>query len=121
NVTLGSDGPMVDTTVDMVEQMKAVQLFQAQLHRDPLAVPADDALAMATCDAAASIGLGDEIGSLEPGKRADVAIFDLATPACGVWHDPLTALISSRGTLRTVLVDGEKLVSEGSFTRVSDA
>jgi 5-methylthioadenosine/S-adenosylhomocysteine deaminase len=117
---LGSDGPMVDTSVDMVEQMKAMMLFQNQLHSDPLAVTPEDALAMATYDAARALGLDERIGSLEPGKRADVVIFDLDTPACGVAHDPVAALVqSSRGAdARDVLVDGEPLVRNGEFTRV---
>lgn len=116
-VGLGSDGPMVDTSVDMVEQMKAVTLFQSQLHRDPLAVSAEHALAMATRDAAELLGLGDSIGSLEPGKRADLAVFDLESPACGVWHDPVAALVGSGGRVRDVFVDGERLVRDGAFVR----
>lgn len=116
-VGLGSDGPMVDTSVDMIEQAKAVTLFQAQLHRDPLAVTAEDALAMATIDAARLLGLEREIGSLEVGKRADLAVFDLENPACGVWHDPVAALVSSRAPARHVFVDGAQLVRDGAFAR----
>lgn len=117
-VSLGSDGPMVDTSVDMLEQMKAVMLFQNQLHRDPLAITPERALAMATCDAAEALDLGASLGSLEAGKRADVAVFDLETPAAGVWHDPVAALVQSRGKLRSLLVDGEELVRDEEFTRV---
>lgn len=122
-VGLGSDGPMVDTSVDMLEQMKAVLLFQNQLHRDPLAISSEDALAMATCDAATVLGLAGRVGSLEPGKRADIAIFDLATPHSAVVHDPLAALTGSvRGTdARWVLVDGEPLIHDREFARVTDA
>lgn len=122
NVHLGTDGPMVDTSVDMVEQMKAVIMFQNQVHNDPLAVTPDDALAMATRDAAEALGLSDTLGSLEAGKRADVAIFDLEDPTCGVWHDPVTALVhSSSGRARTVFVEGEELVRDGALTRFDAA
>ncbi len=118
-VALGSDGPMVDTSVDMIEQMKATILLQNQLHLDPSAVVAEDALAMATIEAAAALGLDAQIGSLEPGKRADVAVFDLEQPHCAVHHDPVAALVhSARGSdVRWVLVDGEPLVREGAFVR----
>ena len=118
-VALGSDGPMGDTSVDRVEQMKAAVLFQNQLHRDPLAILPEDALAMATCEAARAIGLDDAIGSLEPGKRADLAIFDLRCPGAAVCHDPIAALVHSiHGTeARDVIVDGERLVSEGRPVR----
>ncbi|MCD6013942.1 MAG: amidohydrolase [Solirubrobacterales bacterium] len=118
-VSLGSDGPMVDTSVDMVEQMKAVILFQNQLHRDPLALTPEDALAMATSDAAEALGLADSLGSLEPGKRADIAVFDLENPACAVWHDPVVALVHSHGRLRSLLVEGEELVRDGALTRTT--
>jgi 5-methylthioadenosine/S-adenosylhomocysteine deaminase len=118
-VSLGSDGPMVDTSVDMVEQMKAAIMFQNQLHRDPLALTPYAALAMTTCDAAEALGLAESLGSLEPGKRADVAVFDLENPSCGVWHDPVAALVHSRAGLRALLVDGEPLVRDGVLTRIT--
>jgi 5-methylthioadenosine/S-adenosylhomocysteine deaminase len=82
-------------------------------------VTAEDALAMATCEAARLIGLDGEVGSLEPGKRADIAVFDLENPASGIWHDPVAALVGSGGRLRDVYVDGQQLVRDGAFVRVS--
>ena len=122
-VHLGSDGPMVDTSVDMVEQMKALILIQNQLHGDPLAVTPEDALAMATCDAARALGLDDRIGSLEPGMRADLAIFDLETPAGGVWHEPVAALVhgARTGGVRDLIVEGVPLVGDGELTRADRA
>jgi 5-methylthioadenosine/S-adenosylhomocysteine deaminase len=117
NVALGSDGPMVDTSVDMVEQMKATVLFQNQLRLDPSAITPEEALAMATIDAAAAIGLGDELGSLEAGKRGDVVVFDLDNPRCAPAHDPISALVlSARGAdARHVLVEGRAVVRDGEF------
>lgn len=116
-VALGSDGPMVDTSVDMVEQMKAAILLQNQAHRDPLALEPEDSLAMATREAAAALGLSDQVGSLKPGLRADVAVFDLGDPGCGVWHDPVAALVQSGPPLRHLFVDGVQLIGDGAFTR----
>jgi 5-methylthioadenosine/S-adenosylhomocysteine deaminase len=121
-VSLGSDGPMVDTSVDMVEQMKAVRLFQNQLRLDPSAVTPERALRMATIDGARSIGLHHRIGSLEPGKEADVAVFDLEQPASAVCHEPLPVLVHSlRGRdVRWLLVAGDTLVEDGRLTRIGD-
>jgi 5-methylthioadenosine/S-adenosylhomocysteine deaminase len=119
-VALGSDGPMVDLSVDMVEQMKAVLLFQNQLHREALAIDPEDALAMATSEAAAALGWPDSVGSLEPGKRADIAVFDLSGPTCAVWHDPAAALVQSRPPVRDVFVGGGQLVDRGRLTRYSE-
>lgn len=123
DVVLGTDGPMVDTSTDMVEQMKAVGLFQNQLHLEHSAVPPRRALRMATIDAARAVGLGEQIGSLEPGKQADIALFDLADPRTGVWRDPVVALVHSlRGAdVRWLSVAGEVVVRDGRLARVDAA
>lgn len=119
-VSLGSDGPMVDTSVDMVEQMKTVRLFQNQLRLDPSAITPARALRMATIEGARSIGLEERIGSLEQGKEADIAVFDLEQPASAVCHEPLGLLVHSlRGSdVRWLLCAGKSLVSDGQLTRV---
>jgi 5-methylthioadenosine/S-adenosylhomocysteine deaminase len=122
-VSLGSDGPMVDTSVDMVEQMKVVRLIQNQLRLDPSAITPERALRMATIDGARSIGLEQRIGSIEDGKEADIAVFDLEQPASAVCHDALGLLVHSlRGRdVRWLLCAGEPLVSEGRLTRVDQS
>ena len=93
NVALGTDGPMVDYSVDMVEQMKACTLMQHVRHLDPTRMPAERAIEMATINAAKALGLEHEIGSLEAGKRADIAIFDLDKPYVGVLHRPISTFV----------------------------
>jgi 5-methylthioadenosine/S-adenosylhomocysteine deaminase len=121
-VALGSDGPMVDNTVDMVEQMKATCIEQNQRHLDPSAVTPAKALEMATVDGAEALGLEDEIGSLEAGKRADIAIFDLARSHIGVIHRPITSLVTAaRGTdAWMVMVNGTILFHDGVFANFPD-
>jgi 5-methylthioadenosine/S-adenosylhomocysteine deaminase len=118
-VSLGSDGPMVDTSVDMVEQMKVARLIQNQFRLDPSAITPEKALRMATIDGARSAGLEDRIGSLEAGKEADIAVFDLEQAASAVSHDPLGVLVHSlRGRdVRWVYCAGEPLVRDGRMTR----
>lgn len=119
NVALGSDGPMVDYSVDMVEQMKACSMLQNAKHLDPAAMPPERCLELATINAARALGLDDEIGSLEAGKRADIAIFDLATPQATPANNPLTSLVySARGTdAHTVIVNGEIVVRARKLAR----
>src|SRR5438093_12273682 len=114
---------MVDYTVDMVEQMKACTLMQHVRHLDPTRMPAERTIEMATINAAQALGLAHEIGSLEPGKRADIAIFDLAKPYVGVLHRPLSSFVyAGKGSdARAVLVDGEIVYRDGLFTRMPDA
>lgn len=119
NVALGSDGPMVDYSVDMVEQMKACSMLQHVKHLDPTVMPPERCLEMATINAAKALGLDAEIGSLEVGKRADIAIFDLKTPHAAPANNPITGLVySARGTdADTVLVNGEVVVRNRKLTR----
>jgi len=122
NVALGTDGPMVDYSVDMVEQMKACSMMQHVRHLDPTVMPAETTIEMATINAAKALGLSSEIGSLEPGKRGDVAIFDLQKPHVGVVHRPISSLVyAGKGTdARLVIVDGEVVYRDGTFPRFSD-
>jgi len=122
NVALGTDGPMVDYSVDMVEQMKVCTLMQHVRHLDPTRMPVELSLEMATINAAKALGLDSEIGSLEAGKRADIAIFDLNKPYVGVLHRPLTSLVTAgKGSdVTTVLVDGRIVYRNGRFMNLSD-
>lgn len=112
NVALGSDGPMVDYSVDMIEQMKACSMLQNVKHLDPGIMPPELCLEFATINAAKALALDNEIGSLEAGKRGDIALFDLATPHAAPANNPVSALIySAKGTdAHTVFVDGKAVV-----------
>jgi 5-methylthioadenosine/S-adenosylhomocysteine deaminase len=122
NVALGSDGPMVDYSVDMVEQMKACSLLQNAKHLNPGAMPPERCLELATIGAAKALGLDDEIGSLEQGKLADIAVFDLSTPQAMPANNPISALVySARGRdAHTVFVNGREVVSEFKLTAAVD-
>jgi 5-methylthioadenosine/S-adenosylhomocysteine deaminase len=122
NVALGSDGPMVDDSVDMIEQMKACSFLQGVKHLDPTIMPAEACLEMATVNAAAALGMAAEIGSLEPGKLADIAVFDLATPHASPASNPVAALVhAARGTdARYVLVDGREVVRDHELMTFRD-
>jgi 5-methylthioadenosine/S-adenosylhomocysteine deaminase len=122
NVALGTDGPMVDYTVDMVEQMKVCALMQHVRHLDPTRMLVERTLEMATINGAKALGLDAEIGSLEAGKRADIAVFDLARPHVGVLHRPLSSFVcAGKGTdARAVLVDGEVVYRNGQFAHLND-
>jgi 5-methylthioadenosine/S-adenosylhomocysteine deaminase len=117
NVALGSDGAYVNCSVDMVEQMKFAALIQNVTHFDPTFMTTERVVEMATINGAKAIGLEHEIGSLEPGKRADIAIFDLDKAHATVGNRPLAALVfSAHGTdVDTVLVNGEVVLRSGEL------
>ena len=76
-VGIGTDGPASNNDLDMFEEMRLAALLAKGVGGDPTALPAREALAMATRIGARAIHLGDITGSLEPGKRADLIVVDL--------------------------------------------
>lgn len=114
-VGLGTDGPASNNNQNMIEALK----FAALLHKvhalDPTALTAEQALEMATIGAARALGLEHEVGSLEPGKRADVVIADLRTVHAAPVHHPVSALVYAAigSEVETVLVDGRVIMEEG--------
>lgn len=117
NVSLGSDGAYVNCSVDMVEQMKFTALIENVLHYDPSLVSSERIIEMATIDSARSLGLEDKIGSLEPGKLGDIAIFDLQKSHIMVGHRPIGALVfSAHGTdCDSLMVNGKFLMRNGEL------
>ena len=112
NVALGTDGPMVNDSVDMLGQMRECFLLQNAKYLTPAAVPTSALWAMGTRNAARALGLSDVLGELSPGAVADVAVFDLSAPRYGGALNPPVNLILSGGgpDVRWVLVDGQVVV-----------
>jgi 5-methylthioadenosine/S-adenosylhomocysteine deaminase len=123
NVALGTDGPMVDYSVDMVEQMKACSFLQHVRHLDPTRLPFETAIEMATINGAQALGMEDEIGSLSVGKLADIAVFDIAKPHIGVQLRPISSFVSAgRGAdARIVMVNGDVVYRDGRFKYAKDS
>lgn len=114
---LGTDGPAVDYSMDMVEQMKAVVLFQNLRHRTASAFSPREALRMATINGARALGYEGWLGSLEPGKRADLAIYRRSRPGQLLGEDAAAGLVmASHGTdARLVMVNGAIRYEDGRF------
>lgn len=78
NVGIGTDGPASNNDLDMFEEIRLTAILAKGMSGDPTAVPARQALAMATSMGARALHIGSLTGSLEPGKRADLIILDLS-------------------------------------------
>jgi 5-methylthioadenosine/S-adenosylhomocysteine deaminase len=78
-VGIGTDGPASNNDLDMFEEMRLAALLAKGISNDPTAVPARDAVAMATRLGARALHMDHLTGSLEPGKRADLVVVDLDT------------------------------------------
>jgi len=77
DVGIGTDGPASNNDLDMWEEMRLAALLAKGVTSDPTALPARQALTMATIGGARALHVDELIGSLEPGKRADLAVVDL--------------------------------------------
>ncbi len=114
-VGLGPDGPAgSNNDFDLMEEMDLAGKLQKLITRDPRSLPARKIIEMATIDGARVLGLDDKIGSLEPGKRADVITLSLdepnALPLYGVASQIVYALKGA--DVRDVWVNGRQLVRD---------
>jgi 5-methylthioadenosine/S-adenosylhomocysteine deaminase len=122
SVSLGADGAACNNHLDMFQEMRLAATLQA-VRSGPGALTARDTLAMATREGARALGLDEEIGTIELGKRADLVLIRRGVPHITPDPDPYTTLVyAARPTdVRAVMVDGELLVSEGRPTRWDEA
>ena len=121
SVSLGADGAPCNNRLDMFTEMRTAALLQKALH-GPEVVPAKRVLRMATIDGARALGLADEIGSLEVGKRADVIIVDLN----GLHSAPETDVISSlvysaqAADVSATIIDGHVVMKNRALTTLNE-
>jgi 5-methylthioadenosine/S-adenosylhomocysteine deaminase len=121
-VSLGADGAACNNRLDMFEEMRLAAVLQAA-RRQPGVLTARQVLQMATRGGARTLQLDHEIGSIEPGKRADLIVVDRDRPHLAAGPDPYGALVyAARGSdVRTTIVDGEVLVDDFLPLRVDRA
>jgi len=108
SVGLGVDGA-ASYTCDLFEVMKTAAMLQKVKHLNAEVLTAEDALEMATIDGARVLGLEKQIGSLEPGKQADIILVDFDQPHLMLTHQPVSKLVySARGhDVTTTIIDGQ--------------
>lgn len=118
-VSLGADGAACNNRLDMFEEMRLAAMLQA-VTGAPGALVARDALWMATRGGARTLGLEAEVGSIEPGKRADVIVVAGGRAHLVPDADPYSTLVyAARGSdVTTTIVDGELLVEAGRPLRM---
>jgi len=121
-VGLGTDGAASNNNLDMIEEMRTAALVQKAATGDPQTLPAFTALQMATVNGARALGLGEEIGLLKPGYRADIILVNLRKPHLYPRHDPLAHLVyAAQGAdVETVLVDGRVLMENRKLLTVDE-
>ena len=121
-VALGTDGPVSSNDLDLWPVLRLSALLAKGTHRDPSLLPARDVLAYATRDAASALGLGDEIGTLEPGKRADLILIDADRTHLTPLYDVYSHLIyaAGRADVETVMIHGRVVMRDRELLSVDE-
>jgi len=123
NVALGTDSASSNNSLDFFQEMKLAAVLAKGVAMDATAVPAWQALRMATYNGAVALGIADHTGSLEVGKRADMVAVDLG----GLDQAPVFNVIShlvyacSRTNVTDVWVDGQPLLSDRRLVTMDEA
>ena len=121
NVTLGSGSAMASNYIDVARQLYLFAGGSKTFRLDATAVPPETALEMATIRGAGALGLAGEIGSIEPGKKADITMFRMLAADWAPVINPVANLVfSSRGGAHTVIVDGNILLDAGVLKSIDE-
>ncbi len=111
-VGLGTDAGNNSNLVETMRSMYLVAVLYKDGREDVEMIPAETALEMATIKGAEALGLGDDIGSIEPGKKADLVLFDTKRPEWRTIFNPVNNLVYNADgrSVHTVIVDGKVVV-----------
>ena len=123
SISLGADGAACNNRLDMFTEMRTMALLQKAMH-GPEAMPARQALRIATIEGAKALGLEKEIGSLELGKRADLIVVNLAALHCTPSSsDPVSALVYSAeaSDVQSVLIDGQLVMRDRELLTLDES
>ncbi|MGE5371020.1 MAG: amidohydrolase [Solirubrobacterales bacterium] len=120
-VAIGTDGAASNNNLDMLQELRSCAYLHKVNTMNPLAVPAYQALEMATVNGAKVLGL-NEVGTLEQGKKADIILFDMEKPHLYPKHDVYAhiAYAALASDVDTVLVDGKVLMRERKLTTIDE-
>lgn len=113
NVCLGTDGAASNNSLNMFHELSLLTLVHKGIHKTPECISAREGFRIATINGAKALGLEEEIGSIEEGKKADLAILNLNTPSLTPRNNLIAGLsYSANGSeVETVIIDG-KIVME---------
>ncbi|MBT2673400.1 amidohydrolase, partial [Streptomyces sp. ISL-14] len=120
-VGLGTDGAVSSNTLDVLGAVRQAALVH-KAGGDPTAVGAERAVRLATIEGARALGLGEQLGSLETGKRADLIVLDLSAPHLRPPHDPWSTLAyaAHSADVRDTVVDGRVLMRDRVLTTLDE-
>lgn len=122
-VSIGTDGAPSNNRMTLIDEMWLTSLIHKGRTLDPTVMPAQDILAMVTCDGARSLLWEDELGSLEPGKKADLLVINPNTATMLPLHDPVANMVTSMRAenVESLMVDGRWLMRDRHILTVNEA
>lgn len=120
NVALGTDGAASNNDVDMIGEMRTAALLAKGVSGNPAAAADATTLRMATLNGARALGLGDRLGSLVPGKEADLIAIDLNEPATQPVYNPISQVVyaACRDQVRDSWIAGQHVLRAGELASV---
>jgi cytosine/adenosine deaminase-related metal-dependent hydrolase len=121
-VALGCDSPNNNNHLDLVRSMNMAAIQYKDARQDTRQIPAEAALEMATRLGAEAMGQGDQSGSIEPGKKADLVLFDTARPEWQALWNPVNNLVYNADgrSVHTVVIDGRVVIDGGRQSFVDE-
>ncbi|MCL2785768.1 MAG: amidohydrolase family protein [Methanomassiliicoccaceae archaeon] len=124
NVSLGTDGSTTNNSLDMFAEMKTLGLLQKSGRWDPTITPAQTLLDIVTINGARAIGMEKEIGSIEPGKYADIIILDRGSPNLRplLPENMISNIVysASSSNVKTVMCQGDIVMSDRKITTMDE-
>jgi 5-methylthioadenosine/S-adenosylhomocysteine deaminase len=113
-VGLATDGAVSNNTLDVWESLRLMALTQKQAHTSPEVMTIPEVLQIATRGSAQVIGLGDQLGAIEPGYLADIILVDVSGPHVQPLHSITASLVyaTRASDVQTVIVDGKVIMQD---------
>jgi cytosine/adenosine deaminase-related metal-dependent hydrolase len=123
SVSLGTSGGLINNINDMFREMFVLALQQRQLRQQPDAISPEDILEMATITGAKTLNLESQVGSLEPGKRADLIVVDTNKPHLVPVVNPLSTLLygATGADVDSVVIDGNLVMKHRNVLSLGEA
>jgi len=121
-VGLGTDGAASNNNLDMLEEIRLAAMLHKVHTLNPLLIPAKTAVSMATSCGAKALGLGTVTGTIAPGFKADITLFNMHAPHWYPRNDRLSLLAYSAnsGDVHTVLVNGKIILDNKRLTTIDE-
>jgi 5-methylthioadenosine/S-adenosylhomocysteine deaminase len=120
NIALGTDGVCSNNNHDMFEEIKTAAILQKYITGDPTALPACEAIKLATVNGAAGQGRENETGRIAPGFDADLIVLNLDAPHLFPLNDPYAAVAyAAKGSdVSMTMVQGRILYEDGEWKTI---